>query len=109
MKKVVLLLVTLAMFNCESECTQEAKKVYLGGKSQSWTLCLNGQTKTYSNYNAYINVLNNNPNATDGACETLSNNGISTEEELVDVPCEFNLPSKMFTDENGNQFYYTNR
>ena len=109
MRKLLVLLVTLAMFNCESECTQEAKKVYVGGKSQSWTLCLNGQTKTYSNYNAYINVLNNNPNATDGACETLSNNSISTNEEFVDVPCEFNLPSKMFADENGNQFYYTNR
>jgi hypothetical protein len=109
MKKVLLLLVTLAMFNCESECTQEAKKVYIMNRNQSWTLCLNGETKTYSNYNAYINVLNNNPNAVEGACETLSNNGINTQEELVEVSCEVNLPSKVLTDENGNQFYYTNR
>lgn len=109
MRKLVLLLVTVLAFNCESECTQEAKKVYVGGKSQSWTLCLNGETKTYNNYNAYINVLNNNPNAVDGACETLSNNGVNTSEELVDVPCDLELPTDLYTDENYNQYYYTNR
>ena len=109
MKKVLLLLVTLAIFNCESECTKEAKKVYVNSRNQSFTLCLNGETVTYNNYNAYINVLNNNPNAVEGACETLSNNGINTREELVEVNCELDLPSKIITDESGRQFYYKNR
>lgn len=106
MRKLSVLLLVLFAFNCEDDCTQEAKKIYLSGKSQSWTLCLNGQTKTYSSYNAYINVLNNNPNATDGACETLSNGGINTSEENVEVPCDIELPSDIFTDENYNQYQY---
>ena len=83
MKKVaVLLLAVLALSftNCSKDDVCVEKYLILKevkGKSQSWTLCLNGETVTYSNYNAYINVLNNNPNATDGACETLSNTDYS--------------------------------